>query len=171
MLGIFFFGLIYQKQEFLEKAIKKLIELMKSEPIRSKEFDFTITRYYEPEFGTNLKRLWCAFEETIPAERILEMKLKTMDLEQSLAQGGKRMINIDPGLVQMDRVILSTHKDAAHRIYLGKGIFAEITLIFEKKTFRPLPWTYPDYRWADAIQFFNSLREITNVSSFGRKKI
>jgi hypothetical protein len=43
------------------------------------------------------------------------------------------------------RFILATGKNYAHRIYLGKGIYADLTLIFQKGAFRKLPWTYPDY--------------------------
>ena len=37
-------------------------------------------------------------------------------------------------------------KDGSHRIPLHDGIFAEITLMYEKKKFRAQPWTYIDYQ-------------------------
>jgi hypothetical protein len=42
-------------------------------------------------------------------------------------------------------LVLATGKNCAHRIYLDRGIYADLTLVFHQKAYRPLPWTYPDY--------------------------
>ena len=71
----------------------------------------------------------------------------------------KRRVNLDPGYLLLSRLVLSTFKDFAHRIYLGRGVFAEVTLIFREGSFRPLPWTYPDYAAPETIALFNKARE------------
>jgi hypothetical protein len=43
------------------------------------------------------------------------------------------------------RFVLATGKNYSHRIYIGKGIYADLTLIYTKGGFTTLPWTYPDY--------------------------
>ena len=68
-------------------------------------------------------------------------------------------MNLDPGLITAERLVLATGKNYSHRIYLGKGIFADLTLVFFKGTYRPLPWTYPDYQDPRTIGMFNKIRE------------
>ncbi|HIE06153.1 MAG TPA: DUF4416 family protein, partial [bacterium (Candidatus Stahlbacteria)] len=116
MVAIPFFGLIYQKVETLNRAIDMVGSLFDEQPVLSNESPFDITDYYEPEFGRDLKRRWCGFGESIPADQILNLKLKSINFEQELAENGKRTVNIDPGIIQLNRVVLATHKDAAHRI-------------------------------------------------------
>ena len=41
--------------------------------------------------------------------------------------------------------VLATTKDHGHRIYLGQGIYGEVTLTYRQHDWRPWPWTYPDY--------------------------
>jgi hypothetical protein len=53
---------------------------------------------------------------------------------------------------------LATTKDHAHRIYLRQGIFAEVTLYYEGKQFRPWPWTYRDYRQPLVLDFLEQVR-------------
>ncbi|MCK4785250.1 MAG: DUF4416 family protein, partial [Desulfobacteraceae bacterium] len=66
--------------------------------------------------------------------------------------------NIDPGCISPERLILATGKNYVHRIYLSKGIYADLTLIFKKGSFSPLKWTYPDYADPEVIGFFNGVR-------------
>jgi len=73
---------------------------------------------------------------------------------------GKRRINIDPGFLSLGKLILATTKDQCHRVYLGRGIFAEVTLFYKRKTFNPWPWTYLDYKSQEYIDIFNSIRAI-----------
>ena len=49
-------------------------------------------------------------------------------------------------------------KNYIHRIYLSKGVYADLTLIFKKGTYTPLNWTYPDYADAEMIALFNGIR-------------
>ncbi len=76
-----------------------------------------------------------------------------------------RLINIDPGYVDLAKLVLASTKDYAHRIYLRKGIFAEITLSYRGNSFSPNDWTYPDYRSAEYIGIFNQIRKLYPVRS------
>ncbi|RMF85348.1 MAG: DUF4416 family protein, partial [Nitrospinota bacterium] len=58
------------------------------------------------------------------------------------------------------KVVLATTKDRQHRIYLGKGIYAEVTLRYVAKHYRCWEWTYPDYRTPEYIQTFEALRKL-----------
>ena len=55
-------------------------------------------------------------------------------------------------------MVLATTKGFAHRIYLGSGIFADLTLVYENGTYRGLEWTYPDYG-NELIPLLNGWRE------------
>jgi hypothetical protein len=72
---------------------------------------------------------------------------------------GGRKVNIDPGYLAASKFILATGKDYSHRIYLGKGIYGDLTLIVQKGAFTPLPWTYPDYASQPLIGLLNLLRQ------------
>jgi hypothetical protein len=122
-------------------------------------FPFDYTDYYTPEMGENLQKKFLSFAELIPIEHLPDIKHATTELEEHYAIGDKRRINIDPGYVTYAQMVLVTTKDYTHRIYLGKGIYAELTYICHKKAFQPLAWTYPDYRQPFAIEFFQRVRE------------
>ena len=76
------------------------------------------------------------------------------------ARGSKRAVNIDPGYITEAKLVLASTKDYAHRIYLDKGICAEVTLYYKDGTFRWRDWTYMDYRTDDYIRIFNHIRNI-----------
>jgi len=71
-----------------------------------------------------------------------------------------RRINIDPGYLDLAKLILASTKDFRHRIYLNKGIYADLTLFYQNKTFQTWEWTFPDYKTAEYIAIFNQIREI-----------
>jgi len=122
------------------------------------EFDYT--NYYEPEMGPDLKRIFLGFHRLASPDALVDLKLFTNRVEKNFAVNGKRNVNIDPGYLPAARVVLASTKDFAHRLYLGKGIYGEVTLIYQKKDFRALPWPYPDYRSEGCQQFFRDLRSV-----------
>jgi hypothetical protein len=67
-------------------------------------------------------------------------------------------VNIDPGYVALEHVVLATTKGYAHRIFLRSGIYADLTLVFENGSYRGLPWTYPDYQTQETIGLLNLWR-------------
>jgi hypothetical protein len=124
----------------------------------SEVLPFNRTRYYEKEMGWPLYRRFISFVRLIMPESIADIKLITNELEKAHLDNEKRTINIDPGYVSLERVVLATGKNYSHRVYLKKGIYADLTLIFHGGTFQPLSWTYPDYTEEKVIGYFNRLR-------------
>lgn len=119
----------------------------------------TFSRYYEREMGPNLQKQFVGFAQPAPMDKLADCKLATHELEQRLqGEPGRRVFNIDPGLATSYSVILSTLKNHAHRIYLRDGVFCEVTLIFRNDAYHSLPWTYPDYQSAVALDFFAKIR-------------
>ncbi len=130
--------------------------------LTSEAFDFTETNYYTPTMGPDLKKQFIAFERLIDPARLADIKRSTNDWEAEYAalssHAESRPLNLDPGYITPAKLVLASTKDHAHRIYLGGGIYAEVTLSFRAGRWQPLEWTYPDYRRDDYQQFFTVCR-------------
>jgi hypothetical protein len=120
---------------------------------------FSQSDYYCPEMGEGLQRYFVLFEPLSDRERLANIKGETNEMEQASAVGTRRAVNVDPGYMALEHVVLATTKGYAHRIYLGKGIFADLTLLYENGSYRALRWTYPDYGGDELIGLFNRWRE------------
>jgi len=115
--------------------------------VLSGPLDFTNTDYYEEEFGQGLVRKVVSFEEHVCPDELAEIKLFTNSIEDGLLSfDKKRRVNVDPGLLSLERLVLASCKNFAHRIYLGSGVYGDITLIYMRSGWKPLEWTYPDYK-------------------------
>jgi len=119
---------------------------------------FDYTSYYEPEMGTPLFRRLLTYKKLINQEELPEIKLATNHLELSVAQSGSRRVNIDPGYLLYERFVLASGKNFSHRIYIGSGIYADLTLIYQRGGFKKLPWTYPDYADKPMLEFLTRIR-------------
>ena len=126
---------------------------------QSEVLPFHHTQFYAREFGPGLVRQIVAFVELIPPQRLAEIKRATNELELSWAVDGKRSVNLDPGYVSLGKLVLATTKDYSHRIYLGQGIYAEVTLKYEHGAFHAWEWTYPDYASARYLEIFGDIRQ------------
>jgi len=148
------------QRELLEEAKARLSEEFGPIDYQSELLPFDHTTYYAAEFGKGLVRQFVAFANLIDPGQLAEIKRLTNALEMEWARAGKRRINIDPGYVSHSKLVLATTKNYAHRIYLGGGIYAEVTLRYQGGTFRPWPWTYPDYASPPLIAIFNHIRQL-----------
>jgi hypothetical protein len=145
------------------KIIEKAVELLSKEyglmDYISSPLSFSYTDYYANEFGSPLIRRFVAFERLIRPETLPDIKLWTNMVEKSFSLGGKRSVNIDPGYLSSAHLILATGKGYSHRPYLRDGIYADLTLIYQKGGFHVLPWTYPDYAERMTQEMLIRLRE------------
>jgi hypothetical protein len=155
-----FAGLIYHNESVAVRAIARLQRSFGVIDMRSPVLIFSHTNYYQQEFGTDLKRLFVSFKKLIAPDALVRIKHRTNALEKRSMVAGKRAINIDPGYLHEAKLVLATTKDFAHRLYIGKGMYAETTLLYRNKAFIPLEWTYPDYRSSEYHQFFHNMRRI-----------
>jgi Domain of unknown function (DUF4416) len=121
--------------------------------------EFSYTSYYDSEMGPGILRWLWSFAELVDREALVGIKCLTNMLEQAYTVEGRRKFNLDPGLMTLGNFVLATGKNNAHRIYVGKGIFADLTLVFRAGTYHPLEWTYPDYADRELIEILNRLRE------------
>jgi len=153
-------GITYTHRFSLTPVFQELEKIFSSIEIKSHVFDFTqFTKYYEPEMGTNLKKMFLVFARLISAEELPDLKIKTNDLEHLFSEKTHRRANLDPGYISDSKLVLATTKNYTHRLYLLKGIFGDVHLAYHHNTFHAQPWTYPDYKQADIIEFFNQVRQ------------
>jgi len=157
-----FIGFIFNKDQIYIKTKHILEKKFGQSDFESPLLPFNHTRYYEREFGVNLKRKFLSFKKLIQPEKLSRIKIITNKIENRIAEQGKRQINIDPGILTLSKVVLASTKDYKHRIYLAQGIYAEVTLYYRDKSFQPWEWTYPDYKTPGYIRIFNTIRGTYN---------
>ena len=128
----------------------------------SEVYDFSsISPYYDPEMGGDIKKIVFSFRDPVCRDFLKDVKLFCVELEKKYSDNGNRLVNLDPGLVTLENFILATGKNYSHRIYLGSGVFAEVTLMFGKKNVvKELPWSYRDYLYEPARSFLLEVREL-----------
>jgi hypothetical protein len=130
--------------------------------------DFNYTDYYNNEIGNEIKRFFVSFKELISPSSISAVKIASNNLEKLFIEKDsckeKRKVNLDPGILNSSRLILATTKDNVHRIPLKDGIYGEVTLIFQKGKFEPLPWTYIDYRSPEYCEILLKIRTIYKIN-------
>ncbi|MFH0913190.1 MAG: DUF4416 family protein [Candidatus Omnitrophota bacterium] len=146
-------GVLYKARNFLKRKFGEI-------DYESQTLAFRHTDYYEKEFGKDLKKRLISFKKLICPESLASIKIGTNKIEQKLSHKGLRLINIDPGYLDMAKLVLASAKNYRHRIYLNQGIYAEITLFYENAGFHAWDWTYPDYRTAEYIAIITHLRDI-----------
>jgi hypothetical protein len=163
-------GITFREEVFFSQVMDILVEEFGPIEMGSPVFDFSMTDYYTKEMGTDLRKQFFCFERPLELEMLPEIKLRTNKIELRFVSGegdiAARRVNIDPGYVTLSKLVLATTKDYSHRIYIGKGIYAETTLRFLGGSFKPLDITYPDYRTPLAITFFNSVREFVKKNRY-----
>jgi len=151
-------GIFMKEKHLFESIAKELVSINGAADIISSWFLFDYTSYYEKEMGTPLFRRLMAFETLIKQSSLPVIKNRTNELELEYSTNGSRIINVDPGYMLQERFVLATCKNYAHRIYIGKGVYADLTLTYTKGAFCKLPWTYPDYAEKNMQNFLIKVR-------------
>lgn len=153
-----FTAIIYKTDADLNDCVKALRNGLGETDFESPVLTFEGTSYYESEMGKELKRKIIAFKKLVARDRLREVKVFTQSLEEKFSVKGQRTINIDPGYIAQEHVILTTGKGFAHRPYLGDGVYADLTLIYRGDEYKTLEWTYPDYGSTEMRGLFQDLR-------------
>ena len=149
----------YQKDVHLDDVLQKMTETFGTIDEKSDLFTFTHTQYYLKEMGKELFKFFCSFKALIDPMEIVSIKLESNRIENFFSKDTKRSVNIDPGYIETPKLVLATTKNYGHRIYLGQGIYGDVQLYWRNGAFRTNPWTYPDYREMDTVNFFTKVRK------------
>jgi hypothetical protein len=131
---------------------------------------WTNSDFYQDEMGSGILRKFIFFEQLIDPGDLPAIKISTTRIEKNLAiqtvNNTRRRINLDPGYVTEAKVVLATTKDYTHRLYIGEGIYAEVTLRYVNKnrSFSPFDYTYLDYRSETYTTMFNKARDVLRTA-------
>jgi hypothetical protein len=151
---------VFLKEKVLIKSVvEDLMETYGAVDVMSAWMPFDWTAYYQTEMGAPLFRRMIVFRQLIEQQALPEIKRATNDIEKRYVANDKRRVNIDPGYLLLERFVLATGKNFSHRIYIGKQIYADLTLIYRKGGFRALPWTFPDYADSGMHAFLEKARK------------
>ncbi len=155
-------GILAASQDCLQAAIEAITSELGNADLVSYIWPFAQTDYYEKETGENILRQFVSIEKLIEPGRLAKVKHQANKLEQKLAGKLKldlpRPVNLDPSVIEPSKLILATTKNYSHRIYIGEKMYAEVTLVFDKGSWCPLPYTYPDYKQQCYFDFFDKVR-------------
>ncbi len=145
--------------DLIDRAPLWFSDFLGGEPdIVSPKFPVQETRYYEPEMGAGLFKAYVSWPRLMNPERLADMKLLALKLEEEHSRDGKRLVNIDPGYIGSGGLVLSTGKFRGHRLPLGGGVWGELTLHYHQGGFQAFPWTYQDYKSPEIQASFLTMR-------------
>jgi hypothetical protein len=155
-----FFALLYREDREILEEISSIIESDWGKIVAKliPQY-FPMKEYYAKEMGTPLGRIYLAVGGKKSRKSLVEAKQWAMKLESRFTQQENRMVNIDPGIICLEQLLLISTKPYSHRIHLEDNLYAELTYRFEQGEYRPLPWTYPDYTESEVIKFFTESRK------------
>lgn len=151
-------GVLYNSSINIKEIYDTLENKFSPIDFKTGPIDFSYTDYYNKEMGINIFRQFLSFANLIEMDTLADIKIYTNEIEVKYSNQNKRNINLDPGYIELGKLVLASTKNYTHRIYIGKGIFAEPTLQFFNKTYTKWPFSYPDYSDEKAISFFNEVR-------------
>lgn len=158
--ALLFVGALYSSSEIFDQNLPELESHFGPVLFQSAVMSWDHSQYYSDELGMPISRRFIFFDRLIDASRLPEIKLTTDDIEYRNLKHGRRQINLDPGYLTEAKVILASTKNYSHRIYLGRGIYAEQEYIFSKGSYQPLSHTYTDYKKSEYLKVFFQARQL-----------
>lgn len=147
-------AVMFKDWKIYNSAIKEIKKRFGEIDAESEEYDFNFTNYYDGEMGSGYKKKIISFEKLINRGKLADIKLFTNEIEKKFSEDGKRRINIDPGYLTLHNLVLASAKELPHRIFIGKGIFAESTLTFVNNKWVPSQFTFPEFKSEEKIHKF-----------------
>ena len=155
-------GILAANHQCLHEAIDTLSDKFDRLDVSSEVWPFDKTDYYNEQTGSRILRKFVSVDKLIDPGKLAKIKLQTNKIEQKLAKVLKlplsRPVNLDPGIIEPSKLVLATTKNYSHRIYIGKKMYGEVTLIYDKGDWQPQAYTYPDYKQQCYMDFFDKVR-------------
>ena len=157
---ILFIGSLFSDKLIFDKVFPVLQDNFGNILFQSNIRPWEYSAHYNKELGAPIYRNFIFFDGIIDPSALSDIKLLTNDVEAAYSQAGKRRINLDPGYITLAKVVLASTKNYSHRIYLGKGIYAELALLYKNRQFITMPYTYNDYKDPTYLAMFMKVRNL-----------
>ena len=141
-----FAAILYRKLEWLQQSLERLRGPFGPLDFRGPARRFDFTDFYAAEMGTDLSRGLVGFTRLTEPPFLVEAKWTARAIETELAGERGRRVNIDVGYLDLFKVVLASFKGRGNKLYLGREVWADITLTYGKGRFQPLPWSFPDFK-------------------------
>jgi hypothetical protein len=141
-----FVAALWTDAAVLQNAISELSARWGDIDFTGADRSFDMTDYYEPEMGRRLNRRLISFTALAPPDCICEAKYFCNDVEDRLAGEKGRLINLDVGYLDHNKIVLASFKGAGQKIYLKDGVWADLVARYREGLYRPFEWTFPDFR-------------------------
>ena len=161
-------GFLYHEQKMYRKALELVQQRWGISDYQSQEYFFDLTDYYEPEMGKPIFRSFNSYSTLISPGSLAEIKLATNQIEEELSESGKRRVNLDPGYIDYDKLVLASAKYNYQKIYLRDGIYADITMFYRKGRYIAAEWAFPDFQQGI---YENDLLQIRHLYKLQLRKI
>jgi len=158
-----FVGTLTSLPDIMPRVEQLLVARFGPVDLRSDNYPFDLTHYYDDAMGSPITRSFLAFRNLIPADQLADVKEETNALEAELAleyRQVRRPINLDPGYLEESKIVLASTKNFYHRILLAGGIYGEVTLHFSGGAWQSFAWSFPDFRSGRYDEIFTRLRQV-----------
>jgi len=120
---------------------------------------FSDSTYYHDEMGEGLTRRFFASDRGIPPDEMPAWKTRAREIEATWSRNGKRRLNVDPGYLDLFKVVLLSSKYGGGKVYIGNACYADVVLLYENGSWHSPPRTFPDFRDGRYLPYFQMLRE------------
>ncbi|EDP73855.1 DUF4416 family protein [Hydrogenivirga sp. 128-5-R1-1] len=158
MKSLLLFALMWKDKENLEKVENHLKKFYGQFLIETAPFELPYSKYYFEEMGYPLFKKFVAVNYLTTHLNLANIKKHCMFIEDKYRNNRNRTVNIDPILVDEEKVLVATKKYRGNRIQIDKDIFVEIELWYHDKEFKSFLWTYLDYK--ENTEFFKKARKL-----------
>ena len=130
----------------LQDAVESLVHAWGEIDFTGSDHPFDMTDYYEPEMGESLNRRLVSFLNLVSPETLVPAKHLCNDIEDRLAGPQGRLVNLDVGYLDHNKIVLGSFKGAGQKIYLREGVWADMVARYRGGRYVPFEWTFPDFR-------------------------
>jgi|GEM_PF-3137050 len=144
-------ALTYQQSEQADTALEWFKEKAGEVSSRSDPFAFIHTRYYEPEMGSNLSKIFYAFVELMDPADLVNLKLHSNQIEERLSVHGRRSVNLDPGYLEAAKLIPQRISVIAYT--WDRASMATFSFIGGTADFNSIPGPIPIIRMRQHLPF------------------
>ena len=165
-----FTGLLYAQDSILDEVFRGLESRFSRIDYKSPRYEFSMTDYYDAEMGLPIYRRFVSFADLVDPGQLAQIKIVTNEIEAVLTKEDKRQVNLDPGYMDYNKVVLASAKYNGQKIYLANGIYADPTLWYEKGNYKPYKHSFPDFKLNLYDATFLHIRSLYKKQSPRKKK-